>query len=66
VSVTQRAVSAAEVEGMDACIRGLAYALGLAERNADDLSYVRNEVEAITEHWERIRGPLPPDPEEQP
>jgi hypothetical protein len=59
--------SAAWVEGMDACIRGLGYALSLTEQREPeaDLTYLANEVEAIRQHWEGLRGELPPDPDEQ-
>lgn len=67
MSVSQKLVTGEQVEGMDACIRGLGYALKAAgEQNPEaDLAYIANEVEAITEHWERLRGPMPPDPEEE-
>lgn len=63
MATTTRA-SAEWITGMDCCIRGLGHALAQArEFNIDDipLASMESEVEAITEHWERVRGPMPPE-----
>lgn len=69
MSAIERRVEATDVAGMDACIRGLRVALEECEQrwarvqeSADDLHLIRNEVEAITAHWAKIRGPLPEEP----
>lgn len=68
MSASERRVEAVDVAGMDACIRGLRLALDNARdwRGYDDsaLALIANEVQAVTAHWVKIRGPLPLDPEE--
>ena len=61
----QRRVNAEQVTGMDECIHGLTHALALAcdrypNITVTEIAFLESEVEAITEHWARIRGPLPP------
>ena len=68
MSATRRRVPAADVEGMDACVRSLAVAVEVArEWRIDDSvqAHLDAELEAISEQWERMRGPLPPAPEEE-
>jgi hypothetical protein len=59
---TRTRASSEWIMGMDACMRGLAFALEKTkEQSAADLTLIENEVAAVTDHWSRVRGELPPE-----
>lgn len=67
MSATQKRADAEWIAGMDACVRSLQAAVEVArDWRIDDSvqAHLDAEAEAIAEHWARVRGPLPPDPEE--
>lgn len=67
MSVSQRRISAGQIEGMDACIRDLAVIVEQArEWSIGDpvLAFLESGVEGITEQWVSMRGRIPEAVEE--